>query len=422
MRITQGFFEMCLSSYAGLEGWGDERTGPPRALELSLEPEKPAMEIPQDASRLDLLLYRMVAEGASDLHLSPGHRPRWRIDGELRPIEDARQLEQLEAQELLAPVMTPSQLGEFEQQHDADFAYGVDGLARFRVNIFRNHRGAAAVLRQIPDRIMNVEQLGLPSVVTSMCDHPKGLVLVTGPTGSGKSTTLAAMIDKINHSRRAHIITLEDPIEFVYHSDRALVSQREVGAHAASFGRALRAALREDPDIVLVGEMRDLETVSLALETAATGHLVFGTLHTTTAINTVDRIIEMFPAEQQPQVRVTLSECLRGVIAQTLCRRIGGGRVAALEILVVSRAVANLLREGKTHQLLSAMQTQKDQGNCLLNDELARLVDASVVEQEEALAKSLDKPDLLKRLEPPPEPPPEGKDVLGRVKTRRIGG
>ena len=232
----------------------------------------------------------------------------------------------------------------------------------------------------------------------ALCEHPKGLVLVTGPTGSGKSTTLAAMIDAINATRKAHIVTLEDPIEFVHASQESLVNQREVGPHTQSFSRALRAALREDPDIVLVGEMRDLETVSLALETANTGHLVFGTLHTATAISTVDRIVNLYPADQQAQVRATLADVLRGVIAQTLCRKIGGGRVAALEVMVSSLAIANLIREGKTHQIATAMTTGRAQGNQTLNEELARLVTTRKVEPQEALSKAIDKADLLRRI------------------------
>ncbi len=237
----------------------------------------------------------------------------------------------------------------------------------------------------------------MPPVVTRFCALPKGLVLVTGPTGSGKSTTLAAMVDLINRTRAVHIITLEDPVEFVHVSGKAMVNQREVGAHTSSFARALRAALREDPDIVLVGEMRDLETVSMALETANTGHLVLGTLHTATAMSTVDRIVNLFPAEQQNAVRATLADVLKGVVSQNLLRRIGGGRVAALEILVVSYSAANLIREAKVHQIANVMQTGKAAGNQLLNDSLAALVTAKTVAYEEALSKAVDKADLARR-------------------------
>jgi pilus retraction protein PilT len=270
-------------------------------------------------------------------------------------------------------------------------------IARFRVNVFVDKGGVSAVMRQIPAKILTFEQLNLPPVVARLCDNPKGLVLVTGPTGSGKSTTLAAMIDYINKTRAQHIITLEDPIEFVHKSEMCLVNQREVYAHTRSFARALKAALREDPDIVLVGEMRDLETIQLALETANTGHLVFGTLHTSTAISTVDRIIDVFPPAQQSQVRAVLADTLKGVVAQALCKKVGGGRVAALETLVLSYAVANLIREGKTHQIASAMTTSKAQGNTLLNESLAQLVNEGRVEYAEALSKALDKADFARR-------------------------
>lgn len=346
--------------------------------------------------KLDALLKRMVAEGASDLHLSAAHKPRWRIDGEIHEIAEAKVLGEDTVLELFEPIMADRSIEDFKT-NDADFAYAVPGVARFRCNLFRDRLGVGAVMRQIPDKILTFEQLGLPDSVRRMCDNPKGLVLVTGPTGSGKSTTLAAMIDYINRTRRTHIITLEDPVEFVHKSQRALVNQREVGDHTASFKRALKAALREDPDIVLVGEMRDLETVALALETANTGHLVFGTLHTSTAISTVDRIIDLFSAEMQSQVRATVAEVLKGVIAQTLCRKKGGGRVAALEILVGSAAISNLVREGKNHQIQNIMMTAKKMGNQLLNEELEKLVMADKVEFEEALGKSLDKADLCKR-------------------------
>ncbi|OGQ26465.1 MAG: hypothetical protein A2138_03505 [Deltaproteobacteria bacterium RBG_16_71_12] len=363
--------------------------------------EQPAATAPAAAPRLDALLRRVVSEGASDLHLSGGQKPRWRLDGEIHELADAAVLGEHEVFELLRPVMDERALDAFERDHDVDFAYALGAVARFRVNLFRDKGGAGAVLRQIPAKILTFEQLNLPPVAQLLCEQAKGLVLVTGPTGSGKSTTLAAMIDGINKARRAHIITLEDPIEFVHTSQRSLVNQREVGAHTRSFARALKAALREDPDIVLVGEMRDLETMQLALETANTGHLVFGTLHTATAISTVDRIVDVFPAGQQEQVRSVLADTIKGVLAQALCRKVGGGRVAAIESLVVSYAVANLIREGKTHQLASAMSTSKAQGNVLLNDALAQLVNGGVVEYEEALSKAVDKADLARRCSKP---------------------
>lgn len=346
---------------------------------------------------LERLLRAMVAQGASDLHLSAGHRPRWRIDGDMQEIADAPIFGKSTAFELLAPVIEERFRTQFEQTNDVDFAYTSNGI-RFRTNLFRDTNGTSAVFRHINSKIPSLEQLGMPEVVTRFCAEPKGLVLVTGPTGSGKSTTLAAMIDLINKTRREHILTLEDPVEFVHASKLALVNQREVGSHTQSFGRALRAALREDPDIVLVGEMRDLETVALALETANTGHLVFGTLHTANAILTTDRIVSLFPAEQQEQIRATLGDVLRGVVSQTLCRRVGGGRVAALEVMVVNPAVANLIREGKTNQIPSIMQTGKALGNQLLNDSLASLVQAGKVDYEEAISRAVDKVELARRL------------------------
>ncbi|MCI0441848.1 PilT/PilU family type 4a pilus ATPase [bacterium] len=344
------------------------------------------------------LLKSMVAEGASDLHLSAGQRPRWRIDGQMQEIVDAPLLTSNTVLELLTPVIDGRFKTQFEETNDVDFAYALGEGARFRVNLFRNANGSSAVFRHIPVAIPNLEQLGMPETVKRFCNEPKGLILVTGPTGSGKSTTLAAMVDLLNKSRRDHIITLEDPIEFVHPSKLALINQREVGVHTQSFSRALRAALREDPDIVLVGEMRDLETISMALETANTGHLVLGTLHTSTAVMTVDRIVNLFPAEQQNQIRSTLADVLRGVICQNLCRRIGGGRVAALEILVVNPAVASLIREGKTIQIPNIMQTGKALGNLLLNDSLINLVQTQKVEYEEALSKAVDKKDVAQRL------------------------
>ncbi|PYQ47594.1 MAG: type IV pili twitching motility protein PilT [Acidobacteria bacterium] len=286
---------------------------------------------------------------------------------------------------------------QFAADNDTDFAYALPGSARFRVNLFRDRHGVSGVLRQIPTKVLTFEQLALPPILKSFCDIPKGLVLVTGPTGSGKSTTLAAMVDYINKTKKAHVITLEDPIEFVHQSQSCLINQREVGGHTTSFGRALRAALREDPDIVLVGEMRDPETIMLALETANTGHLVFGTLHTNNAISAVDRVVDQFPAYQQSQVRSVMSEVLRGVVAQTLLKKRGGGRVAALEVLVVSVAVANLIREAKTVQLPGIMQTSKALGMSVMNDELYKLIETHKVDMDEAMAAAVDKEDLARR-------------------------
>ena len=301
---------------------------------------------------------------------------------------------------LLEPIMPEASRKEFAQSHDADFAYEIPGLARFRANVFADRKGRGAVFRVIPSEILTAEKLGLSPHILNLCKLNKGLVLVTGPTGSGKSTTLCAMIDYINRTRDEHIITIEDPIEFVHQNQKCLINQREVRTHTDSFKAALRAALREDPDIILVGELRDLETVAIAIETAETGHLVFGTLHTTTACSTVDRIIDQFPSDRQAQIRIMLSESLRGVIAQNLCRKIGGGRVAALEVLIATGAVSNLIREGKTFQIPSMMQVGKAVGMVSLNDALMELVAKKIVAPDEAHSKAIDKngfESLLKR-------------------------
>jgi len=349
-------------------------------------------------STLERLLQAMATEGASDLHLSGGQRPRWRIDGAMHEISDIPPLGPDTVLDLLGDVLEDRNRLEFESSNDTDFALDLPGVARFRVNLFRDLGGVGAVFRLIPSTILSLEQLGMPAVVAGFCKLPKGLVLVTGPTGSGKSTTLAAMVDLINRGRHEHVITLEDPVEFVHPSQLSLVNQREVGTHTGSFAAAIRAALREDPDIILVGEMRDLETVSLALEAANTGHLVLGTLHTATAISTIERIIGLFPSEEQNRIQVTLADVVRGVVTQNLLKRIGGGRVAALEIMVASQAISHLIREGKNHQIVSSMQTGKAAGNQLLNESLAELVTKGTVEYEEALSKAVEKADLAKRL------------------------
>jgi twitching motility protein PilT len=351
-----------------------------------------------DSSALERLLRAMPTEGASDLHLTGGQRPRWRIDGAMHEIADLPPVGEETVLELLGDTLEDRNRDEFEATNDTDFALELPGIARFRVNLFRDLGGVGAVFRLIPTTILSLEQLGMPPVVAKFCDLPKGLVLVTGPTGSGKSTTLAAMVDLINHQRKEHVITLEDPVEFVHRSRLSLVNQREVGSHTRSFSAAIRAALREDPDIILVGEMRDLETVSLALEAANTGHLVLGTLHTATAISTIERIVGLFPPEEQSRIQTTLADVIRGVVAQNLLQRIGGGRVAAVEILVSSPAISNLIRESKLHQIASSMQTGKAAGNILLNDSLADLVSRGVVDPEEALSKAVDKGELAKRL------------------------
>jgi twitching motility protein PilT len=350
---------------------------------------------------IDQLFRAMCGMNASDLHLCVGNPPMIRKDGRMQALDPAATaLGVPEVERLLEPIIPDKNRREFSERHDTDFAYEIVGLARFRANIFADRNGSGAVFRVIPTQIITVEQLGLSQHIIQLCQLNKGLVLVTGPTGSGKSTTLSAMIDYVNRTRHDHIITIEDPIEFVHPNKQCLINQREVGTHTSSFKVALRAALREDPDIVLVGELRDLETVAIAIETAETGHLVFGTLHTTTAASTIDRIIDQFPADRQEQIRMMLSESLRGVIAQTLCRKIGGGRVAALEVLIVTSAVSNLIREGKTFQIPSTMQVGKSLGMVTLNDALLDLVTRKVVAPDEAYGKSVDKASfetLLKR-------------------------
>jgi twitching motility protein PilT len=336
------------------------------------------------------LLRLLVEAGASDLHLRAAQPPMLRREGELvREPGGPIPAERLET--LLLSLMSSRDVAQYRETSDTDWAYEIEGLARFRCNAGRDRHGPIAVFRVIPRSVRTADEMGLSREVQNLCYLTKGLVVVTGPTGSGKSTTLAALVDLINRTRTDHIITIEDPIEFVHQSKKCLVTQRQVGLHTQSFKNALRAALREDPDIILVGEMRDLETVSIAIETAETGHLVFGTLHTTTAASTVDRIIDQFPADRQSQVRVMLSESLRGVIAQTLCKGIGGGRVAAREILLSIPAVANLIREGKTFQIPSIMQTNRKTGMVTLNDALMELVDSKQVEPKEAYMKSVEK-------------------------------
>ncbi len=352
----------------------------------------PAQANPGEAARMDSLFAKMAEMGASDLHLSTSMPPLVRADGKIKPLEGSQEPLSAEAmRSLLTSIMPPKNQEEFAARHDTDFAYEIPGLARFRCNIFLDRKGMGGVFRIIPTKILTAEQLGLSKAIMDLCSLSKGLVVVTGPTGSGKSTTLCAMVDSINKSREDHIITIEDPIEFVHDNQKCLVNQREVHNHTDSFKDALRAALREDPDILLVGEMRDLETISIAIETAETGHLVFGTLHTTTAPSTVDRIIDQFPADRQQQIRVMLSESLKGVIAQTLLPKKGGGRVAALEVLIVTPAISNLIREGKTFQIPSAMQTGKNHGMVMLNDALFAHVQNGTVEPRDAYVKAVDK-------------------------------
>lgn len=351
-----------------------------------------------DLSKIRAIVEQMPAANASDLHIGAGEHPRWRIDGELFELPDYPTMESEEVLDLFEPLMPQPAVEEFNKHHDCDFSFSVEGVARFRANVFRDEHGVGAALRIIPMHVMSMEKLGIPKAARGFCDLHQGLILVCGPTGCGKSTTLAAMIDSINQSRRSHIITLEDPIEFVHTSRMSLVTQREVGKNTTSFTRGLRASLREDPDIVLVGELRDRESLELALQTAQTGHLVFGTLHTSTAIGTVDRIIDMFPVDQHNQVRSVLADQLKGVINQHLCKRIGGGRVAAFECLVGGPAVAACIRQGKNHQIETVMTTNRSEGHRYLNDDLFDLVKARAIEPLEALKHTDNRKDLRQRL------------------------
>lgn len=355
-------------------------------------------------AKIDAFFKLMHEQGASDLHLVSGSQPILRIRGEMERVQ-YNQLENDELKAMLYEIAPEEKVKVFEETGDVDFGYEIPGLARYRANFFRQKYGVAAVFREIPSDILSAEQLGLPAVCKKFAMLQKGLVLVTGPTGSGKSTTLAAIIDYANKMRKDHIITVEDPIEFVHKSQGCIVNHRELGTHTRSFAAALRGALREDPDIILVGEMRDLETIQLALEAASTGHLVFGTLHTTSAPKTVDRVVDVFPANQQAQIRTTLSESLKGVIAQNLFKRIDKkGRCAALEILVITYAVSNLIREAKTHQLPSAMQTGKKFGMQTLDDAIMELLQKKWISPEDAYDKSIDKQKFVSFLkEPPPD-------------------
>jgi twitching motility protein PilT len=343
---------------------------------------------------INVLLRKMFGMNASDLHLTSNHKPMIRLHGDMMELADQPAVTPARMKKLIYSIMPPHNTTQFDDTHDTDFAHEIPGLARFRVNIFMDRFGLGGVFRQIPMEIVTAEKLGLSKEILDLCFLSKGLVLVTGPTGSGKSTTLCALVDFINRNRKDHIITIEDPIEFVHPKKNCLINQREVHVHTKSFSNALRAALREDPDIVLVGEMRDLETIGIAIETAETGHLVFGTLHTTTAASTVDRIIDQFPADRQSQIRTMLASSLKGVISQTLCKK-AKGRIAAMEVLLVNSAVSNLIREGKIYQIPSIMQTAKGQGMVILNDALFKLVTDKQVAPEEAYVKAIDKLGLL---------------------------
>ena len=348
---------------------------------------------------IDVLLQHMVANGASDLHLTSTFKPYLRISGAMEIQDNFAPLSSEAILAMLAEIMPRHNLEQFQREWDTDFAYEVAGLGRFRINVFNDRYGVGSVMRLIPSEIPTIEQLGLPAALRNFCYLSKGLVLVTGPTGSGKSTTLAALIDFINHIREEHIITIEDPIEFVHEPVKCLINQREVHRDTENFARALRADLREDPDIVLVGEMRDLETIEIAIETAETGHLVFGTLHTNSAPATIDRVIDKFPADRQNQIRSLLGDSLQGVVAQTLCRQIGGGRIAAFEVLVSNVAVASHIRDGKTFMIPSVMQTSRDVGMQTFSEELTRLVLRGKITVEEAYTKAINKEEMRVALE-----------------------
>ncbi len=353
-------------------------------------------------AQIDAFFKLMHEQGASDLHMVSGQQPILRIRGDMERIK-YKALDNDSLKPLLYEIITEEKIKEFEETGDVDFGYEIPGLARYRGNLFMQKYGIGGVFREIPSDILTCEQLGLPQIISKLSGLPKGMVLVTGPTGSGKSTTLAAIIDEANKTRHDHILTIEDPIEFVHKSQNCIVNHREVGLHTKSFSAALRGALREDPDIIMVGEMRDLETISLAMEAAMTGHLVFGTLHTINASKTVDRMIEIFPANQQAQVRSTLADALKAVVSQTLFKRIDKkGRCAALEILVCTPAIRNLIREGKTFQIPSAMQTGKKYGMQTLDDAILTYLQKNIISAEDAYTNAIEKSKFVGFLKTPP--------------------
>jgi twitching motility protein PilT len=359
-------------------------------------------------AKIDAFFNLMFEQKASDLHMTAGNPPMLRINGEMQRV-DYPALENDSLKTMLYEIAPDYKIKQFEESGDVDFGYEIPSISRFRVNFFNEKNGVGAVFRQIPSRVLSFEDFEkfdspLPAVLKKFCMLHRGLVVVTGPTGSGKSTTLAAMVDYCNKNRKDHIITLEDPIEFVHESKNCLVNHREVGVHTKSFASGLRGALREDPDIILVGEMRDLETIELAITAAATGHLVFGTLHTQSASKTVDRIIDVFPADQQNKIRQTLSEAMKGVVAQTLFKRIDKkGRIAGFEILVFNTAIANLVREGKTHQIAGMIQVGKKTGNQPMDDHIMEHVRMKKISPEDAYDKAADKKKFRGFLAHPPE-------------------
>ncbi|MDA3970493.1 MAG: type IV pilus twitching motility protein PilT [Desulfobulbaceae bacterium] len=353
-------------------------------------------------AQIDAFFKLMNEQGASDLHMVSGQQPILRIRGDIERIK-YKILDNDTLKAMVYEIITEEKAKKFEEKGDVDFGYEIPGLARYRGNLFQQKNGVGAVFREIPSDILTVKQLNLPSIIGKLSQLPKGLVLVTGPTGSGKSTTLAAVVDECNRTRSDHILTIEDPIEFVHKSQKALVNHREVGTHTDSFSAALRGALREDPDIIMVGELRDLETISLAMEAAMTGHLVFATLHTLNAAKTVDRMIEIFPSDQQAQVRSTLADALKAVISQTLFKRIDvKGRCAALEILVCTPAVRNLIREGKTYQIPSVMQTGKKYGMQTLDDSIMDYLQRGWIAPEDAYMQCIEKAKFVQFLKKPP--------------------
>jgi len=368
------------------------------------------------------LLKAMVEAGASDLHVKAGSPPGFRVDSDVVPQADVGVLTPELTSELARQLMSAEQWERFVADKDIDFSYAVPGLARFRVNALHQRNAVGIVIRQIPDEVPDHKKLGLPQVALDLAEKPRGLVLVTGPTGSGKSTTLAAMIDYINQTKSGHILTMEDPLEFVHPDKKSFVTQRQIGQDCPSFEEGLRRALRQDPDVILIGEMRDLETISMAISAAETGHLVFGTLHTTSAISTVDRIIDVFPADAQQQVRVQLASTLLGVISQTLVPMIGGGRKAVQEILIATDAVKSLVREAKSAQILNLMQTGKQFGMTTLEDELLASYEQGRISAEHCISKSNRPDDVRKRLETiTPKRPAGGLDSMGTRSRSAVG-
>lgn len=351
--------------------------------------------LPLDAVHIDDLLRLTFENNASDLHLTVGLPPMIRIDGELQPTQYVK-LSPRDTQRLVYDVLTSDQIEKFERGKELDFSYGISGVARFRFNIYRQRGSVGAAMRLIPSRVPSIEELGLPLVIRDLTKKHSGLILVTGPTGSGKSTTIASMIDVINSERNAHIMTIEDPIEYLHRHKRCMINQRELGTDTDSFGNALKAVLREDPDIILIGEMRDLETIASALTLAETGHLVFGTLHTRNAPQTIDRVVDVFPAYQQDQIKTQLSSTIEAVIAQQLVPRIGGGRAAMVEVMIATSAIRNLIREGKTHQIYSSMETGGQYGMKTIDKVLADAQNDGIISYEEAINRSIDKDNFIR--------------------------